>query len=67
MPPVRSVVSQQLFNFASSSNTYVSAFPNLAGCRFGELAFRFPDAILLGVVHGSGARVTLNPPVDYKV
>lgn len=48
--PVISVVSQQLFNFENSVSTYVHFFPHLVGRCFGELAFLFPDGIIIGLV-----------------
>ncbi len=48
--PVISVISQQLFNFQNGVSMYVHYYRHLIGTRFGDLAFLFPDGIVMGVV-----------------
>jgi hypothetical protein len=48
--PVVSILTQQLFDFENCVSLFVHHFPGLVGIRFGELAYRFPSAIVLGLV-----------------
>lgn len=48
--PVISIISQQLFNFENGVTLYVHYYPHLVGSRFGDLAFLFPDGIVMGLV-----------------
>jgi hypothetical protein len=48
--PVISIVSQQLFNFENGVSIFVHYYPHLVGRSFGQLAFLFPDGIVLGLV-----------------
>jgi hypothetical protein len=40
----------QLFNFENGVSLYVHHFPQLAGTRFGDLAYLFPDGLVMGMV-----------------
>lgn len=48
--PVISIISQQLFNFENGVTLFVHYYPHLVGSRFGDLAFLFPDGIVMGLV-----------------
>lgn len=48
--PVISVISQQLFNFQNGVSMYGQYYKHLCGTRFGDLAYLFPDGIVMGVV-----------------
>lgn len=65
--PVISIVSQQLYNFENTVNVYAQRFPELVASQFGDLAFRFPDAIVLGVVNDITGRPHMAPPRDHVV
>lgn len=65
--PVISVVSQRMFNFENSSTNFMHHFPALEGRRFGDLAFMFPDATVLGVSNPGEASVCYAPPLEYKL
>ncbi|KIZ07098.1 hypothetical protein MNEG_0853 [Monoraphidium neglectum] len=65
--PFISWVSQRMFNFENQSTNYVQSFPSLVGCRFGELAYRFPDGSVYGVAQIDRGVVELNPPIDYVI
>jgi hypothetical protein len=56
--PVISIVSQQLFNFENGVSMYIHSYPQLVGRRFAELAFLFPDGIVMGLVDTITGRAT---------
>ncbi|KAG2488904.1 hypothetical protein HYH03_012534 [Edaphochlamys debaryana] len=66
--PVVSVISQQIMSFETpASCLYVQTFPELSGLEFGEIAFRFDSAIVLGVSDRVTRKATLNPPVTHRL
>jgi ion channel POLLUX/CASTOR len=63
-------VLEQLLGF-QGCEFYIKEWPCLTGMSFGEVMFRFADAIVVGVMRGSGAKESvttmLNPPKDLVV
>lgn len=47
--PVISIISQQLFNFENGVSLYIHCYPHLVGTRFGDLAYLFPDGVVMGL------------------
>ncbi|WIA29180.1 hypothetical protein OEZ86_011691 [Tetradesmus obliquus] len=65
--PVISIVSQQLFNFENRVSVFVHYYPHLVGHRFGELAYLFPDGIVMGLVDRISGKARMAPSQDYVV
>eukprot|EP00775_Hariotina_reticulata_P013650 gene13650-13773_t len=62
--PVISIVSQQLFNFENRVSIYIHDFPHLVGRHFGDLAFLFPDGIVMGLVDTVTGKAMHYGPLD---
>ena len=67
--PGLSHVYGEFLSDVSGSQIYVREGPQLAGVSFQQLAYAFPEAVLLGVVRPQGAdfRALLNPPDDFRL
>ena len=50
---------------------YIKEWPSLCGLSFGEVMYRFKDAVVVGVMRGGGCKeevlTMLNPPMDLKI
>ncbi|KAI8477171.1 MAG: hypothetical protein J3K34DRAFT_515852 [Monoraphidium minutum] len=65
--PFISWIAGRLFNFENRSSNYVQAFPELVGCKYGELPFRFPDASVWGVARPREGSMVLNTDPGYVI
>lgn len=63
-------VLEQLLGF-QGCEFYIKEWPSLTGLSFRDVMFRFADAIVVGVMRGSGPKESvltmLNPPNDFKL
>ena len=55
-------VSKALWSFASPSQVYLDTLPQLVGLRFGDLALRFADGIVLGLLNRRTGQCQIAPP-----
>ena len=60
-------VSKALWSFASPSQVFLDTFPELAGLRVGDLALRFADGIVLGLLNRRTGKCQVVPPASTTV
>ncbi|KAL4421226.1 hypothetical protein ABPG75_010517 [Micractinium tetrahymenae] len=65
--PIAAVFSRCLTDFYSPAHGCIDTVPEVAGCTFGELHFRFPDAIVVGVTNEKLRTHQLNLPPETVV
>lgn len=67
--PGLSHVYQEFLSDISGSQIYVREQPHLVGASFGELAYAFPEGVLLGIVRPDGGdfAALLNPDADLQL
>lgn len=61
--PVISIISQQLFNFENGVSMFVHYYPHLVGYRFNDLAYLFPDGIVMGLVDRTTGKARCVPSI----
>lgn len=63
-------VLEQLLGF-EGCEFYIQQWPSMTGLSFGEVMYRFADAVVVGVMRGSGPKdavlTMMNPPMDLVV
>ena len=64
--PGLAVVYDSLFGF-TGDEFYIKEWPQLIGCTFGDIVFRFTNAVPIGILEqasrGAEANIVMNPPV----
>jgi hypothetical protein len=67
--PGLSHVYEEILSDQRGSQIYVRQEPALVGCSIRQLAYAFPEGVLLGLVrpNGSGFQALLNPPNHLRV
>lgn len=66
--PGLSIVLERLLGF-EGNEFYVQEWPELVGCCFGEIHFRFQDAVPIGIKKKGSppSDILLNPPDDMEL
>ena len=65
--PAVADVSKALWSFASPSQVFLDKIPGLVGTRFGDLALRFADGLVLGLLNRRSGQCDIAPPADTLV
>ncbi|WIA34666.1 hypothetical protein OEZ86_012981 [Tetradesmus obliquus] len=65
--PVVSHLTDTMWDFSNSSAVFMHHFPQLAGSTVADVALRFEDGILIGLLEASTGFVLINPPPGYTL
>jgi hypothetical protein len=65
--PAVADVSKALWSFASPSQVFLDKFPQLVGMQFGNLALRFADGLVLGLLNRRSGGCKIAPPAETQV
>ncbi|KAK9908516.1 hypothetical protein WJX75_009020 [Coccomyxa subellipsoidea] len=65
--PAVADVSKALWSFASPSQVFLEKLPPLVGVPFGDLALRFADGTVLGLLNRRSGKCDIAPPADTLV
>jgi len=65
--PAVADVSKALWSFASPSQVFLEKLPQLMGVPFGELALRFADGTVLGLLNRRSGQCDIAPPANTLV
>ena len=65
--PAVADVSKALWSFASPSQVFLEKLPQLVGIPFGDLALRFADGTVLGLLNRRSGKCDVAPPADTLV
>ncbi|KAL4432522.1 hypothetical protein ABPG77_000459, partial [Micractinium sp. CCAP 211/92] len=65
--PISAIFSRCLTDFYSPAHGCIDRVPEVEGCTFRELHFRFPDAIVVGINSKENRSHQLNPPPETVV
>lgn len=65
--PIAAVFSRCLTDFFSPAHGSIDNCPEVEGLTFGELHFRFPDALVVGLANQETSAYQLNPPPGTRV
>lgn len=65
--PAVADVSKALWSYASPSQVFLEKLPQLVGVPFGELALRFADGTVLGLLNRRNGQCDIAPPANTLV
>ncbi|WIA14491.1 hypothetical protein OEZ85_003013 [Tetradesmus obliquus] len=65
--PVVSHLTDTMWDFSNSSAVFMHHFSQLAGSTVADVALRFEDGILIGLLEASTGFVLINPPPGYTL